>query len=288
MDRSSAVGEYLRARRALLAPEDVGFIHDRNRKVSGLRREEVAVLAGISPEYYLRLEQGRDHQPSDQVVSALARALQLGEYGEAYLQRLVRPGNRPSVEHLARGHRERLEEILTQWRDVPAFIADANLDVVASNSVAEQLGEHVFSPGSNRLLSMFELDAARTLVPEWELRARELVGALRMGGDPDDPRFQEIVGGLSLRSNDFRRIWNRQDVHVFVEGDCDLLVPPFGMVCFGWRNFAIAGFPGHVLTTFFAHPGSPAVPVLAYLAARAADSLHHPAPSLQARLHAAS
>jgi transcriptional regulator with XRE-family HTH domain len=278
MDRSSAVGAYLRARRALLAPEDVGFVPDRNRKVVGLRREEVAVLAGISPEYYLRLEQGRDHQPSDQVLAALARALRLGPHGAAYLRRLVRPAEQASVDAPGPVRQGRLDDVLAQWRDVPAFVADRNLDVVASNPLAEQLGGHVFAPGANRLLTMFEHEGAPRVVPDWERQARELVGAFRMDGDPDDLRYQEIVGRLSMRSQDFRRIWSRQDVHVFVEGSCLLPLPPFGLVEFGWRNFAVAGHPGHVLTTFSAWPGTPAVPVLAYFAARAAQTRDHAAP----------
>lgn len=270
MGRTSAVGEYLRARRALLSPEEVGFVADRSRKVEGLRREEVAVLAGISPEYYLRLEQGRDHQPSDQVLGALARALRLGPHGEAYLRRLARPVAVPTARRDRRADDEQFGLLLAQWRDVPAFIADANLDVVASNAVVRQLGHRVFSTGANRLVAMFTDEDARTRVPEWELRARELVGAFRMSGDPRDARYQQIVGELSVASPDFRRIWQRQDVHVFVEGDADITVPPFGAVGFGWRNFAVEGLPGHALTTFFARPGSPAVAVLAYLSACAA------------------
>jgi transcriptional regulator with XRE-family HTH domain len=278
MDRSSAVGEYLRARRALLAPEEVGFVPDRNRQVVGLRREEVAVLAGISPEYYLRLEQGRDHQPSDQVLVALARALRLGPHGESYLRRLVRPAPRTTDGDPAPVRHGHLDDVLAQWRDVPAFVADQNLDVVASNPLADELGGHVFSPGANRLLTMFEHEGAPRVVPDWETQARELVGAFRMSGDPDDLRHQEIVGRLSMRSPDFRRIWSRQDVHVFVEGTCLLPLPPFGLVEFGWRNFAVAGHPGHVLTTFSAWPGTPAVPVLAYFAARASQRRGHGTP----------
>lgn len=269
MDRSTAVGEYLRARRALVAPESVGFVADRARKVDGLRREEVAVLAGISPEYYLRLEQGRDHQPSDQVLRALAGALQLDQHGVAYLERLVHPPTADRPAPVAPDAGERLGDLLAQWRDVPAVVFDANLDVVASNSVADELGQPAFGVGSNRLVSMFEDPDARSWADDWETRARELVGAFRLGGDPDDRRFREVVGDLSLRSEDFRRIWRRQDVGVLVDGCVDLAVPPFGRVPFAWHDFAVAGFPGHTLTTLHPVPGTSAPAVLAYCAARA-------------------
>lgn len=286
MDRSTAVGEYLRARRALISPESVGFVADQNRKVSGLRREEVAVLAGISPEYYLRLEQGRDHQPSDQVLHALAKALQLDEHGIAYLERLVHPPVAQRAEIADARTRARLRALLAQWRDVPAVIFDSNLDVVATNHVADELGQSALRPGANRLVWMFDEHKAESDPDVWEQQARQLVGAFRMRGEPDDPRYQEIVGQLSVRSADFRRIWGRHDVHVFVEGECRLRLPPFGEVQLAWRNFAVAGLHGHVLSTFFAPEGSAAATVMAYFAARAAETQRRsPSPS---RLHASS
>jgi transcriptional regulator with XRE-family HTH domain len=271
MVRSSAVGDYLRARRAVLAPEDVGFFSHSSRKVSGLRREEVAVLAGISPEYYLRLEQGRDHQPSDQVIACLARALRLGEYGEQYLRRLVRPFAGPAGRHEPAVGPAHFDAILAHWRDVPAFIADANLDVVANNGAVEQLSGD-FVRGTNLVTAMFQRADERDWTPDWERRAREVVGVFRMSGHPEDRRYQEIVGDLSLRSQEFRRIWRRHDVHVFEEGDVQVGVAPFGSVKFGWRNLSVEGLPGHALTTFFARPGTSAGPVLAYLSARALEA----------------
>jgi transcriptional regulator with XRE-family HTH domain len=287
MDRSTAVGDYLRARRAVLVPEDVGFPSHSGRKVSGLRREEVAVLAGISPEYYLRLEQGRDHQPSDQVLASLARALRLGGHGEEYLRRLVRPFAAADGSSGRAVGREQFDALLAHWRDVPAFVADANLDIVASNGVAAQLSP-IFARGANRLMTVFGTEEVRKVVPDWETRAREVVGAFRMHGDPENRRYQEIVGELSVRSEEFRRIWRRHDVHVFVEGDTQVRVPPFGSVEFGWRNFAVEGLLGYSLTTFFARPGSPAVPVFAYLAARAAEARRANSDDRAASVQAAS
>lgn len=269
MDRPSAVGEFLRARRSALRPEDVGLPAGGNRRVEGLRREEVADLARISPEYYLRLEQGRDHQPSDQVLGALADALRLDATSRTYLERLVRrPLAQTAPDHRSPGVADELAGVLDQWQETPAFVVDGNLDVVQSNRLADALGQGRMSPGANRLQVMFE-DGAQAVIPEWELRVQELVGALRMTSDPDDPRLQELVGGLSVSSPEFRRAWARQEVHVFVEGDCYSFVEPFGVVRLWWRNFAVEGYPGLALTTIYAKPGTPAVGVLAYCAANA-------------------
>ena len=261
----SPVGEYLRARRALVSPADAGIVDHRVRRVAGLRREEVAELAGISPEYYLRLEQGRDKRPSEQVLDALARALRLDAVARLYLRRLAQNRRRGHAE--AAAPVDELGGLLELWPHTPAFVVDSNLDVVVANSLADAVGGGTLSAGANLVTGLFE-PGSREGLPGWEERAQELVGALRMSGDPDDPRFQQVVGELAIASADFRRLWARQDVHLFVDGDCYLPIQPFGVTRFRWRNFAVEGRRDLRLTVLFAPAGSDAAGALAYASAR--------------------
>jgi transcriptional regulator with XRE-family HTH domain len=271
------MGEYLRARRALLDPEAAGFPVDRHRRVTGLRREEVAQLAGISPEYYLRLEQGRDHLPSAQVLNAIADALQLDDDARVYLERLARPRPRSAARSVPlREDLSLVRHLFAQWTHTAAFISDRNLDVIHANHLAEELGQGYLSAGSNPLLTLFA-PGVRERHPDWEGNVARVVAALRMSSDPLDPRLQQIVGGLSMQSPDFRRIWARQDVAVLPGGTCTVHVAPFGPTELVCQNFAVAGHPGCTMTTIFAAPGSPGVSVLAYLASRAGTTGSVPA-----------
>lgn len=275
MERSAGhLGDYLRARREQLQPEDVGLRREASRRVPGLRREEVAALAGISPEYYLRLEQGRDRHPSVQVVRALSLALSLDGAGAAYLERLVRPPEPSRSGGTPEGRADQLGALLQmieRWRDVPAYVTDANLDVVLSNPLADRLGGGTMSRGANRALVMFS-PQYRALVPDWPDRAAELVGALRLDGDQRDPRLQQVVGLLSVRDPTFRTLWARQEVHRFVRGTCVVPVEPFGTVRFRWQNLQVPGAHPYTVTTLFADAGSRAAGVLAFLAAQVLES----------------
>lgn len=261
---ASRVGAYLRARRDTTQPEEVGLVREQNRRVSGLRREEVAALAGISAEYYLRLEQGRDHQPSDQVLSALGRALALDEVATDYLRKLARP----RVAHPGSTRRSStgpaLRRLLERRPDVPTFIVDNTLDVVGSNALAAALSASM-QPGANRVVRMFTA-VDRSSYPNWEARAAELVAVLRMRADPDDPRLQSLVGRLSIRDAAFASMWARHDVHVYTTGTCLEQVAPFGALEFEWEDLVIPGDAGLTVTTLFAPSGSRAAAVLAYLA----------------------
>jgi len=263
----SPVGDYLRARRALVQPESVGIEREPGRRVDGLRREEVAQLAGISREYYLRLEQGWDHQPSDQVVGALARALGLDAESTEYLRRLAQRGahrrvapSEPSVVD------ESIQAMLAQWSHTPAFVKSRNQDVLASNALARALGPKYMEPGANQVIQIFS-PAARHNATDWEGTASQLVADLRMQGDPDDPRLQEIVGTLSLTDPDFRRIWGRHETASLAAGRSRHLIEPIGWVDFTWQNLAIPGTT-HTLATFWADPGSEAAAAIMYLDAR--------------------
>ena len=262
----SAVGEYLRARRELLSPADVGLPQGERRRVHGLRRSEVAMLAGISPDYYLRLEQGRDGPPSDQVLTALGRALLLDDEGLEYLHHLAHP---------VRGHSERsadhrvddaLLRLMALWTGTPAVVIDGCMDVLVSNPLAAALAPGIFEPGGNLVLAIFE-PLSRQAAPDWEELAGRTVASLRLGADPDDPRLHDIVGELST-DPDFSRLWARHDVQAFTTGTTTHYVADIGFIQLQFQNLAVPGRSGLVLTTYFADEGSPGERALAHLSAQ--------------------
>src|ERR1700758_548831 len=150
MEASRGLAGFLRARRELLKPDDVGLQGGERRRVEGLRREEVAMLAGISAEYYLRLEQGRDHQPSDQVLDGLARALQLDEDATTYLRELARPTPRRRRDSVSERFDPAMQTLIDSWPLTPTFVVNRNMTILASNRVARALS-HFFTPGENLL-----------------------------------------------------------------------------------------------------------------------------------------
>src|SRR6478609_5796372 len=167
MESRNLLGDFLRARRELVQPEDVGLTVGPRRRVIGLRREEVALLAGISAEYYLRLEQGRDKHPSEQVVEALARALQLDHEGLTYALTLSR--SRTGLSKPATRPKERVPvgmQMLLETINVPGFVMNRYRDVLASNPLAVAL-EPTLHVGANRLLSLFTDPEARAYHPDW-------------------------------------------------------------------------------------------------------------------------
>ncbi|MCS6547890.1 helix-turn-helix transcriptional regulator [Curtobacterium flaccumfaciens pv. flaccumfaciens] len=264
--RRSELGQYLRARRALVQPEDVGLTREPGRRVDGLRREEVARLAGISPEYYLRLERGRDHQPSDQVLVALGRALRLDHEAVDYLRRLAHAERRRPEGVVPPGLDDSVRSLLAQWSHTPAFVMDRNQDIILSNALASALGPGYMEPGANLVLQMFS-EASRQHAADWDRTAHRVVAALRLHAEPEDPRLQEIVGTLTLQDPDFARIWARHDVAVQRTGVSRHWIDPIGWVEFRWQNLSIPG-SSHVLVTFWADPGTPAAAAVAYLAAQ--------------------
>ena len=192
------MGRYLRVRRARVRPDAAGVPGQGNRRVPGLRREEVAFLAGVSSDYYVRLEQGRDRHPSDQVLLAIARALQFDEDATAYLLQLARPP-RPRDKSARRQEKvsDRIRTLISNWPLVPAYVHGPYMDILAANALATALCPFI-TPGRNAIL-----DAFARAVPH----LRSIAGA-----DPDDPGLVELVGELSLRSERFRTLWASQDV----------------------------------------------------------------------------
>ncbi|MFD7132028.1 helix-turn-helix domain-containing protein [Streptomyces sp. NPDC059894] len=211
-DRANLLGSYLRARRALVVPEQVGLLAGANRRVPGLRREEVAMLAGISADYYLRLERGRDKNPSPQVLESLARVLHLDELEQEYLLGLAASRPRPRQRRKPERVPARLHQLLASVQ-VPAFVEGRAFDVLASNRLAVALSPRL-QPGYNRLRSLLLDPEEQTFQQDWARSTAGFVAAFRksVGDDIDNPRFVELVGELSLSSERFRALWARHDV----------------------------------------------------------------------------
>jgi transcriptional regulator with XRE-family HTH domain len=253
--KANALGDYLRARREQVQPEDVGLVAGSRRRVAGLRREELALLAGISSDYYLRLEQGRDKNPSAQVLDALARALRLDIKATEYLHQLAgSTGGRrdhSGVEAAADGTEELIEQFM-----MPAIVASRCLDVLAANRIARALSPG-FAPGRN-FLSWRLLDpAARDLYVDWDEATDVAVSGLReaAGSDPGDPRVRSLITELTAASARFQELWARADVGYRV-GVMHMRHPLVGDLYLHRNRFNIPHSGGQHMLTFRAEPGS--------------------------------
>ncbi|WP_255620825.1 helix-turn-helix transcriptional regulator [Pseudonocardia sp. DSM 110487] len=260
------LGEFLRARRALVRPEDHGMPSG-TRRTPGLRREEVALLAGVSTDYYIRLEQGRDKHPSQQVVEALAEALLLEDEAAAYLRDLASPGTS------RRSRRARRREyaspglvgLLATWPNTPALVYGRYMDLLAANPLGEALfcwlGEE-----TNLLRAIFLKPEARTFYRDWATIGEGCIAALRAANrDPDDPRLVELVGELSLKSPDFARLWARHEVRAKTAATKHFDHPVVGELSLRFENLSISGAPFQHLVVYHAEPGSPEDHALALL-----------------------
>ena len=213
MDSDKLLGEFLRARREVTTPEQVGLLDVGPRRTPGLRREEVAMLAGVSTDYYVRLEQGRERRPSDQVLTALARVLRLGPDAATTSTNSHTPGRDRRTAGQMEQVSPELLRLMRGWSYTPAFVTGRWLDVLARNPLGSVL--HDGLEYADNLLRLVFLDpAAREFYPDWEQVARVRVAHLRgvAGTDLDHPYLIELVGELSLESADFRRLWARHDV----------------------------------------------------------------------------
>ncbi|SOD90828.1 helix-turn-helix domain-containing protein [Streptomyces sp. Ag109_G2-15] len=259
MDGTNALGEFLRARRAQVRPEDVGLPGSGLRRVPGLRREEVATLSGISSDYYLRLEQGRDRNPSAQVLEAIARVLRLDADATSYLLGL--PQDRPASRPRAAQRQERVPSSLLQlidgWPRNPAYIQNRYTDCLAANALATALTPN-YTPGVNLLRAVFLDPAERALRRDWEDLTEEGVATLRThaGPDTDDPRLRDLVGDLSLRSERFRTLWARHDVRPRRGRVSHLSHPQVGDLELHSNKLSVDGTDGLTLVVFHAEPGS--------------------------------
>jgi transcriptional regulator with XRE-family HTH domain len=264
---------FLRTRRARLAPEQAGLpARPGIRRVPGLRREEVARLAGVSTDYYIRLERGRNLNVSESVLTALARALQLDETERAHLLALAKIRRSPS------GHRPRpaqrvrpgLLQTLNALSDVPALVVGRRCDVLATNALARALYTDFDAlPRRERNLVRFLFvdDAARELYADWTEAARDAVAGLHLyaGRNPNDARLAELVAELSVRDTDFRRWWADHDVHRHSYGAYRFHHPISGEMTLNYEAFAHTADPEQFLGLYTAEPGSPSEQALRLL-----------------------
>ncbi|OPG14378.1 helix-turn-helix transcriptional regulator [Microbispora sp. GKU 823] len=257
------LGDFLRARRGRLRPQDVGLEPGPRRKVAGLRREEVALLAGLSTDYYQRMEQGREVRPSDQVLDAIASALDLGDEERRHLFTLARAARRPAAVRTRRTP-ERVPDStrrLLHVMSTPAVVLGRHLDVLAWNTLAEALlgDPDTLPPGRrNMLMALFEDPGTRARCPDWEATALQYIGMLRaaVATDPTHPRATTIIGELSIRSADFRRLWARHEVRETVHGTKLFRHPQAGEITVDWDVYPLPGDPGPVLLVYTAEPGT--------------------------------
>lgn len=267
---ANRLGTYLRARRGLVTPAQAGIPRGANRKVTGLRREELAMLAGISADYYLRLERGRDAHPSEQVLDALARVLMLDDVERGYLHSLAAP--RPRTRHRRRAHERvpaRLHHLL-ETLGVPAFIEGTTFDVLAANDLATALSPRL-RPGQNRLRSLLLDPEEQAFQKDWATSAAGFIAAFReqAGDNVDDPRFIELVGELSLSSGRFRELWARQDVRMLDGGDATVNHPQLGELHLHREKLPVDGL---LLVLYYADVGSASADKLALLATQTRPS----------------
>ncbi len=257
------LGAYLRARRAAVTPEQAGIPGGAGRRVPGLRREEVAMLAGISADYYLRLERGRDTRPSAQVLDALARVLRLDDVERDYLHGLADPRPRRRARH-PRPERvpPRLQGLL-DGLGLPAFLEGRAYDVLASNALAVAFSPRL-RPGENRLRSLLLDPGEQAFQREWAAAAACFIATFRdsVRDDVDDPRVVELVGELSLSSGRFRELWARHDVRALEGGSSIVDHPQVGELRIHREKLPVDG-----LTLVIYHPdGAEAAEKFAMLA----------------------
>ena len=280
LDRRTELKEFLRSRRARLKPGDVGLPSHGRRRVPGLRREELAQLAGVSYAYYARLEQGYGETMSAEVLDAVARALHLNEEEREHLVRLAQPERQsatpaaPPPQRLRAGVRHLLDAL-----GVPAYVVDRRLDILGWNRLATAVfGDWGLLPPAERNVARlaFLSPEARERFADPDSTALEVARALRMnaGKSPGDPHFSSLIRELSHRSEEFRRLWARHEVSCGTAGATvrmrHPLVGEFDLV---HEPMALPGGPPMRLVTYHAEPGSRSAEALRTLTCREREPL---------------
>jgi transcriptional regulator with XRE-family HTH domain len=274
------IRDFLRTRRARITPEQAGLPpHPGVRRVPGLRREEVAQLAGVSVDYYVRLERGRSTSVSAAVLDAVARALQLNDTERNHLYALANPTRQRPHPRASQRARPGLLRALANIADIPALLLGHRLDVLATNHLARAFYrdfEGLPDGEWNMARYMFLDAAARDLYVDWLATAREIVGMLHLYAShhPRDPRLAQLVGELSVADRDFRRWWAEHDVYQPKYGSKRYHDPLVGDLTLGFEAFTPAGDPDQTLGLYTVEPGSPSENALRMLAGWTADSTH--------------
>ncbi|MET0422576.1 MAG: helix-turn-helix transcriptional regulator [Actinoplanes sp.] len=283
-DPRRELADFLKARRTRVSPADVGLEPGPRRRVAGLRREELALLAGVSADYYQRMEQGRDVRPSEQVLDALARALRFTAEETQHLHRLATAARRP-----ARRSRARAPEVVPPGTlrllgtiSGPALVVGRHLDVLAWNPLAGALlGAFAELPRSSRnvLWLLCRPDADLTC-PDRAATVAELTAMLRtaVAADPGHPRAVELVGELAVHSAEFRTLWGRHDIEETTRGRMRVIHPLVGELTLDWDAYRLPGRePGPMIVAYTVEDGTPDAERLQLLA-RLVDT---PAPTVR-------
>jgi transcriptional regulator with XRE-family HTH domain len=279
LDARTELSEFLRTRRARLKPADVGLAeYGRRRRVPGLRREELAQLAGVSVAYYTRLEQGNGRNVSVEVLDAISGALKLSDAEHAHLLHLAKPKQhkrRPAPQR--QQVRRALVELLTAMEGVPAYVWGRRTDVLAWNGTASALfGDWAArAPQERNWARITFLDpAARRLFADWESKASDVVGYLRLdaGLHADDPLLAALIGELSVKSGAFRTLWAAHDVKKKSHGGMRMRHPLAGELTLRYETFTLPGDQEQSLAIYHAEPGSASEEALRLLASWGADA----------------
>jgi len=260
------LGSFLRARRTQTSPQAAGLTPGPGiRRTPGLRREELATLAGVSIDYYTRLERGRETRPSPAVVDALARALQLDDAEHQHLSDLAvraaryAPQPAPAPSRTVRPH---LKLLLETVRPNPAYVASRSMDILAHNPGGLALYDGMADwPAKQRNLAryLFLHPAARGIFPDWDNQIRGCVARLRAlaGTDPDASDLTQLVGELLLKSPDFAGLWERYEVTGRRHATKTFQHPQVGRITLAFQAMALEGTPGHRMGVYTAEPGTP-------------------------------
>jgi len=281
MDSRNEIRDFLISRRARITPEQAGLpAYGGNRRVAGLRREEVAMLAGVSVDYYIRLERGNARGVSDVVLENLARALRLDEAERAHLYDLARaasPGPRAPRRPARQQVRPAVQRLLDAMTMAPAYVRNGRMDVLAANRLGRALFAPLFaSPAQPANLARFIfLDpAAQDFYQEWAGLAGDTVALLRAeaGRDPTDRGLSDLIGELSTRSDIFRVRWADHNVRQHRSGVKHFHHPVVGDISLAYESLELVADRGLVLNGYSAEPGTPSEDALNLLASWAATA----------------
>jgi transcriptional regulator with XRE-family HTH domain len=269
---SKAVQEFLKSRRARITPEMAGVqTYGGVRRVPGLRREELAMISGMSVDYYNRLERGNLSGVSDSILSSLARALELDDAERAYLFDLAKAANASPPRHRRRSVqkvRPSVQHLLDGMTGVPAFVQNGRLDVIAMNSLAKALYHADDDEPVNFARYVFLDETSVTELPAWDAMARDIVAILRQEAarDPHNRDLSDLIGELSTRSEKFRKMWAEQNVRFHRTGTKSFHHPAVGQFELTFQAMQLPGDEGLTLFAYTAEPGTPAADALALLA----------------------
>jgi transcriptional regulator with XRE-family HTH domain len=278
LDRRAELGEFLRSRRARLRPEELGLPdYGGRRRVPGLRREELAQLAGVSVDHYVRLEQGRTLHFSEAVLDAVARALRLNDVERQHLYRLARPWSEGDRADTPQQVRPGLRRLLDSAADVPAYIVGRNTDVLAWNRLAAALITDfgALPPVQRNLARLVFLDEGmRSLYADWPEKTRDVAAYLRLdaGRHPDDPDTAALLDELSAASPEFRKAWAEHHLKDKTHGRYVYRHPVVGELDLGFETLRLPDDPDQALIAHTVEEGSPSQTALRLLASWAEET----------------